>query len=123
MPPRRRVSAQAGRAALATVRNCWAEQVVPGRIDERTAVRWLLEELASAAPGNAVEVRVPPHAAVQAIAGPRHTRGTPPAVVQMSATTWLELAVGLLDWHDAVANGQVLASGQRTDLSDLLPLI
>jgi hypothetical protein len=92
------------------------------RASQRVAVRWLLEELARRAPGHAVEVRVPPFAAVQAIAGPRHTRGTPPAVVEMSARTWLALATGELGWAEAMASGVILASGQRTDLAPLLPL-
>ena len=57
------------------------------------------------APGNAVEVRVPPDGAVQAVEGPRHTRGTPPNVVETDAQTWLALATGALTWDDAVADG------------------
>ena len=85
-------------------------------------MRFTLEELAEVAPGHAVEVRVPPDGAVQAVDGPRHTRGTPPNVVETDPQTWLALATGLLTWHDAVANGRVSASGERADLSDLLPL-
>jgi hypothetical protein len=86
------------------------------------AVRFTLEELAALAPGNSVEVRVPPYAAVQCLAGPRHTRGTPPNVVETSAEVWLELAVGRLTWSDAVRSGRVQASGLRADLSGVLPL-
>jgi len=89
----------------------------------RTAVRFTLEELAVSSPGNSVEVRVPPAGAVQAIAGPRHTRGTPPNVVETDAATWLALATGHLAWDDAVASGKVAASGTRADLSPVLPLI
>jgi len=88
----------------------------------RVAVRFTLEELAEVAPGHAVEVRVPPDGAVQAVEGPRHTRGTPPNVVETDPQTWLALATGLLTWHDAVAAGRVSASGERADLSALLPL-
>lgn len=86
-------------------------------------MRWLLEELARRAPGHAVEIRVPPFAAVQAVAGPRHTRGTPPAIVELSAQTWISLATGRMTWEDAVASGGVRASGVRADLSTWLPLI
>lgn len=89
----------------------------------RTAVRFTLEELAIGSPGNGVEVRVPPHGAVQAIAGPRHTRGTPPNVVETDALTWLRLATGRLDWPVAVDSGTVSASGIRADLSTVLPLM
>jgi hypothetical protein len=87
-----------------------------------TAVRFLLQELAEQAEGNTVEVRVPPFGAVQCIEGPRHTRGTPPNVVETDATTWLALATGSLAWSDALADGKVHASGQRADLSDYLPV-
>ncbi|MDO5721411.1 MAG: sterol carrier family protein [Actinomycetaceae bacterium] len=86
------------------------------------AVRWTLAVLAQQAPGHAVEVRVPPWAAVQILGGTTHRRGTPPAVIEMRPTTWLELATGELQWGEAVANGLVDASGQRTDLQGLLPL-
>jgi len=87
------------------------------------AVRYTLELLEHTAPGNSVEVRVPPFGAVQVIAGPRHTRGTPPNVVELDAQTWLELATGVLTWHDAVAGFRVSASGERADLADYLPLL
>ena len=88
----------------------------------RTAVRFTLEELAEVAPGHAVEVRVPPDGAVQAVAGPRHTRGTPANVVETDPATWLGLATGRLAWTDALAAGHLDASGERADLSALLPL-
>lgn len=87
-----------------------------------TAVRFTLEELADTAPGNSVEVRVPPAGAVQAVAGPRHTRGTPPNVVETDPATWLGLATGTVSWADAVTDGRVHASGERSDISHLLPL-
>lgn len=88
----------------------------------RTAVRFTLEELADVAPGRAVEVRVPPDGAVQAIEGPRHTRGTPPNVVETDPQTWLALVTGELAWDEAVASGAVSASGERADLAAWLPL-
>ncbi len=88
-----------------------------------TAVRYLLEELADRAPGNAVEVRVPPLGVTQCVPGPRHTRGTPPNVVETDPATWLALATGALRWADALVGGRVTASGLRTDLSPWLPLV
>lgn len=90
--------------------------------DARLLVKHFLAVLTQRSPGNSVEVRVPPYAAVQAVAGVRHTRGTPPAVVELDADTWIALATGRLSWSDAVAAGRVNASGQRADLSPLLPL-
>jgi hypothetical protein len=87
-----------------------------------TAVRFTLEELAARAPGPTTEVRVPPFGAVQCLPGPRHTRGTPPNVVETDAQTWLSLVFGRMTWDDAVATGSVRASGQRADLSAVLPL-
>jgi len=89
----------------------------------REAVRATLGWLAHTNPGRSVEIRVPPQGAVQAIAGgPRHTRGTPPNVVEMNAATWLALVTGALSWADATADGRISASGTRADLSGLLPL-
>ena len=88
----------------------------------RSAVRYLLLTLADRVPGKAVEVRVPPIAAVQCIPGVRHTRGTPPNVVETDPLTWIRLATGRLDWAVAVAAGQVTASGARADLSPFLPV-
>jgi hypothetical protein len=66
---------------------------------------------------------VPPYAAVQCVEGPRHTRGTPPNVVETDARTWLELALGRTDWAAALADGRIRASGTRADLSPYLPLV
>ena len=87
----------------------------------RLLVKHFLAVLAERAPGASVEVRVPPYAAVQAVAGVRHTRGTPPAVVELDAETWIALATGALDWADAEAGGRVRASGERADLSHSYP--
>ena len=88
----------------------------------RTAVRATLGWVAQVYPGRSVEIRVPPQGAVQAIEGPRHTRGTPPNVVEMDAATWLSLVTGELLWSQAVDDGRVRASGSRADLSEVLPL-
>ena len=87
------------------------------------ATRLLLNALATIAPGRSVEVRVPPYAAVQCVEGPRHTRGTPPNVVETDAVTWLELATGREQWRTALDDGRVRASGERADISMLLPLM
>ena len=88
----------------------------------RAAARFLLFRLANERPGRSVEIRVVPVAAVQAIEGPRHTRGTPPNVVETDAATWFRLATGRLPWDEAVRTGAVRASGARSDLSAFLPL-
>jgi hypothetical protein len=92
------------------------------RDESALAARFLLQVLSDAAPGNTLEVRVPPFGAAQVVEGPRHTRGTPPNVVEMDAATWLELATGTLRWDDAIAGHRVSASGQRADLAAYLPL-
>ncbi len=94
----------------------------PDREVIRDAVRVLLGRLARRAPGRSVEVRVPPYGAIQCGEGPRHTRGTPPNVVEMDPVTWLEVATGRRGWQAARAAGKVHASGVRSDLSIYLPL-
>ncbi|MDA8440315.1 MAG: sterol carrier family protein [Propionibacterium sp.] len=89
------------------------------------AVRHLATQLADDHPGQSIEVRVPPIAAVQigSTAGPTHTRGTPPNVVETDAGTWFELAVGLTGWADALADGRVRASGAHAhELAAMLPV-
>lgn len=86
-------------------------------------VRLLADALAATAPGGTVEVRVPPFAVTQCIEGPRHTRGTPPHVVETGPLTWLRLATGRTTWADALAAGHISASGTRADLSPYLPLL
>lgn len=117
MPARRRIDPVLGASALAT----WAADP-PGCPPEVlvTAVRHALAELAERHPGNTVEVRIPPHGAIQCVAGLRHRRGTPPNVVETDAGTWLELVTGTLTWVDALESGRIAASGARADLSGLL---
>lgn len=129
MSVKRRIAPDDGRAALeAWSRTRSAGQDGPSeaaalpRSTRATAVRFTLEELATRAPGNSVEVRVPPFGVCQCVEGPRHTRGTPPNVIEMDPATWLELATGLIGWEAAVASGRVLASGARADLTEWLPL-
>jgi len=85
-------------------------------------VKQTLALLTAKAPGRAIEVRIPPYAAVQCGDGPTHTRGTPPNTIEMDAHTWLALASGELLWDKAVGSGAVVASGVRADLSPYLPL-
>lgn len=120
---RRSVDPRALRDALAEVEPWLAGGDEPDRATVATAVRLSLRALAELAPGNSVEVRVPPFAAVQCVEGPRHTRGNPPNVIETNPRTWLELALGRLHWADAVANGRLTASGTRADLSGQLPLV
>jgi hypothetical protein len=95
---------------------------MPDDLDEKALTKLYLARLVEKAPGHAVEVRIPPYAAVQAIEGGRHTRGTPRAVIETDASTWIALATGQLSWAAAVESGRVHASGERTDLSEFLPL-
>lgn len=117
MSVRRRIARTEGIAAV--------DAVLAGAGDRAslaTASRYLLEQLAEESEGHTLEVRVPPFGAVQAVDGPRHTRGTPPNVVEMDAATWIALATGGLDWEDALAAARVTASGSRATLAGLLPL-
>ena len=94
----------------------------PDAADLRVEVKASLALLQERAPGRSVEIRIPPYAAVQAIPGLTHRRGTPSAVVETDAVTWLALASGELTWAQAVASGRLHASGERSDLSRWLPL-
>jgi hypothetical protein len=116
---RARIAAATGAAA---VRAATGPDAAAGRETTALAVRYLLQVLAEAAPGNTVEVRVPPHGAVQCVEGPRHTRGTPPNVIETDAATWLALATGSTTWPAALADDLVAASGTRANLDGLLPL-
>jgi hypothetical protein len=111
-----------GAASVGVVAAALDSGTVPERAALRSAARFLLLQLETASPGRSVEVRVVPVAAVQAIAGPRHTRGTPPNVVETDPLTWFRLATGRLSWAEAVRTGAVRASGARSDLSEYLPL-
>ncbi|MFF2275920.1 sterol carrier family protein [Agromyces sp. NPDC058126] len=124
---RARIGDDIGQAALATVRAVTADGGdAAASVDRSTlalAVRYSLQLLAERAPGGTLEVRVPPYAAVQCVEGPKHTRGTPPNVIETDASTWLALATGRLSWADARASGRVHASGQRAELDGLLPVV
>ncbi|MER2092961.1 sterol carrier family protein [Saccharopolyspora rectivirgula] len=124
MASRRNVDLAEVRRAVAAVQQ-WLSGTAPQppRTELAAAVRTTLRWLAQTAPGRSVEVRVPPFAAVQCVEGPRHTRGTPPNVVETDPRTWLELATGRTGWQEALDDGRVSASGTRADLSDWLPLL
>ncbi|MEU0546955.1 sterol carrier family protein [Micromonospora sp. NPDC005979] len=109
-------------AAVVAALSALDEGRTPERPVLREAVRSLLAVLTERAPGRSVEVRVPPYGAIQCVPGPRHTRGNPPNVVEMSPQTWLELATGRLGWADGVTDGRVQVSGIRADISAYLPL-
>ncbi|MBT2517899.1 hypothetical protein J7E29_10675 [Streptomyces sp. ISL-90] len=122
---RARIDDESGTAALAAATGGDGAADAAASVDRATlalAVRYTLQLLAEQAPGGTVEVRVPPFGAVQCVEGPKHTRGTPPNVIETDAATWLALATGALVWADARAAGRVHASGQRADLSAQLPL-
>ncbi|MET4094075.1 sterol carrier family protein [Arthrobacter sp. UYCu712] len=121
---RRRIPVEEGRSALAAwlAAGDGGDSPAVPRTTLATAVRYALEEITARAPGNSVEVRVPPFGVTQCVQGPRHTRGTPPNVIECDAATWLAMVSGQLSWADAVSLGRVAASGLRADLSGLLPL-
>lgn len=114
---------EAGEDPVAVCLAAYDAEVLPERATERQAVKQALACLTEVAPGNSVEVRIPPYAAVQAVAGIRHRRGNPPASVECDARTWLEVASGRLTWADAIAAGRIFASGERSDLAALMPLV
>jgi len=120
MPARRRIPSSDGLQALRVWR---ADPSAAPLATVATAVRFTLEELASRAPGRTLEVRVPPYGAVQCVEGPRHTRGTPPNVIETDARTWLNLVTGQEDWASSVSGGAVHASGLRATLAEYLPLV
>lgn len=90
--------------------------------DRRALTKHYLAVLEGRCPGRSVEVRIPPYAAIQCIEGVRHTRGTPPAVIETDPDTWIAVASGALPWAEAMASGRIRASGERTDLGEHLPL-
>lgn len=122
-PYRPNVSPARGKSApISAVVTALDAGQAPDPAQLRDSVRALLATLARRAPGRSVEVRVPPYGAVQCVGGPRHTRGTPPNVVQADPVTFVKLATGRVSWAQAVRAGSLTASGARADLSQLLPL-
>jgi hypothetical protein len=109
-------------AARAAVTAAAAAGETPAEADLKLLTKHYLALLELRAPGRSVEVRVPPFAAIQCVAGVRHTRGTPPAVIETDAVTWVGLATGELTWPEAQDSGRISASGERADLTPYLPL-
>jgi hypothetical protein len=116
-------SNQEGLQALKDLVNSYENNQEVNKLIEQTAVKFCLQLLHEKAPGNSVEVRIPPYAAVQVIPGISHKRGTPPAVIEMTARIWIDLAIGNIDWISTKTSGAISASGERSDLSAFLPLI
>ena len=108
----KRITDQQGQAAL-------SEE----SFDEAIAVRYLLQQIADNHPGRSVELRVPPYGAIQCIEGLNHRRGTPPNVVEISASTFVSLAVGKTTWHGEIDKGTLIASGDKaSELGKVFPL-
>ncbi|WGL52231.1 sterol carrier family protein [Nocardioides sp. BP30] len=110
------------RAARSRIAAAASTGDAPARADLKLLTKHYLALLESKAPGRSVEVRVPPFAAIQCVEGVRHTRGTPPAVIETDALTWIGLATADLSFAEAVAQGRISASGERADLAPYLPL-
>lgn len=120
--PMPKIADSDGRRAVTSAADALDTGAAPARTELALAVRWLLQKLERVAPGNTVEVRVPPFGAIQFVEGPRHTRGTPPNVVEMDALTFVALATGTLSWTTGVSSGLIRASGTRSDVSEFFPL-
>lgn len=119
-PPK--IKPDAGRPAVEAVLSSLIEPVEINHDTLALAVRYLLQRFEQAQPGHTVEVRVPPFGAVQAVEGPRHTRGTPPNVVELAPADWVALATGHRTWESLVKDARISASGTRSNIGDLLPL-
>lgn len=125
MAARRRADPAETRQAVLTIADWLRDEArpAPDRAALGNAVRLTARTLAGLAPGASVEVRIPPFVAVQCVAGPRHTRGTPPNVVETDPRTWLLLATGLLSFKEATGSGALTLSGARaSDIGHWLPL-
>lgn len=119
--PQRRIKPIDGIAAVRSVLADSSKRVASDA-DFKMAVRYLLEELSALRPGKSVEVRVPPLGAVQCVEGLTHRRGTPPNTVELAPLEWFALAVGETDWQTLTSTGKLIASGTRSDLSDVFPI-
>ncbi|MFN0144094.1 MAG: sterol carrier family protein [Mycobacterium sp.] len=126
MPTQRSVDPQAIRAAVAKLERWLRDGTAtePASAQIADAVRLSARALAALEPGSSVEVRIPPFVAVQCISGPKHTRGTPPNVVETDPRTWLLLVTGRIAFEDAVADGLLRLSGARAAaISPWFPLV
>jgi hypothetical protein len=126
MAARRTADPAETRAAVTALADWLRDDSVapPARPELAEAVRLTARTLAATAPGHSVEVRVPPFVAVQCVAGPTHTRGNPPNVVETDPRTWLRIAVGLLPFDEAVTRGVLQLSGNRApEIANWLPVV
>lgn len=126
MPARHKADPAQTRAAVLALAEWLRDETrsAPDRAELALAVRLTARTLAEQAPGTSVEVRIPPFVAVQCLSGPRHTRGTPPNVVETDPRTWLLLATGLLHVPEAKAVGKLQLSGSRAgEIQAWLPLV
>jgi hypothetical protein len=126
MPTHRNVDPQAIRAAVVNLERWLRDDTTtePASAQIAEAVRLSARALAALEPGSSVEVRIPPFVAVQCISGPKHTRGTPPNVVETDPRTWLLLITGLKAFQEAVADGLLQLSGARAAvISPWFPLV
>jgi len=85
----------------------------------KSRVKEILKTVQEVAPGNSVELRIPPYAAIQCVAGSVHRRGTPPNVVEMSGDTLLKLVEDPTCWEKFCDEGLISASGTNANLEDL----
>ncbi|TFV57204.1 hypothetical protein E4P42_16380 [Mycobacterium sp. PS03-16] len=126
MAARRTADPEKTRAAVAAVADWLRDDTTPAPPlpELAEAVRLTARTLAAIAPGASVEVRIPPFVAVQCVAGPTHTRGNPPNVVETDPRTWLLIATGLLAFDRAVAGGTLTLSGARApEIANWLPVV
>jgi hypothetical protein len=82
-------------------------------------VRRILDLIKKTAPGNAVELRIPPYGVIQCVSGVNHRRGTPANQVEMSGEVLIQLVHNPGLWPDLLKSGQIQASGQLSDLSQV----
>ena len=85
----------------------------------KNQVKKILRVVEELAPGRSVELRIPPYAAIQCIAGSTHRRGTPPNVVEMDAKTLLQLSNSPQSWDQLCSEGEIKASGTNSNLAEL----
>jgi len=86
------------------------------------AVKQILNIIKELSPGGLVELRIPPYAAIQCVAGGNHKRGTPPNTVEMSGQVLIKLINDPSSWHHLCAQGDIAASGINSDLSEIFIL-
>ena len=88
-------------------------------LEIKDQVKTILEAVKKFSPGKSVELRIPPYAAIQCVAGITHRRGTPPNVVEMSAKTLIKLLENPIQWHKFCDLGLISASGTNSNLTHL----